>query len=84
MDVKLPGQSGRKICKEVRQATDAPIIFVTGDDDVMAKISGMLAGGDDYITKPYHPSLLLSHIAAVLKRTRKKQRKKVTPSRIMK
>lgn len=72
LDVNLPVQNGREICKEVRQATDVPIIFVTSDDDVMAEVSGLLAGGDDYITKPYHPSLLLARIAAVLKRTRKK------------
>jgi len=72
LDVNLPGLNGREICKEVRLAADVPIIFVTSDDDVMAEISGMLAGGDDYITKPYHPSILLARIAAVLKRTRKK------------
>ena len=72
LDVNLPGSNGREICKEVRQEADVPIIFVTSDDDVMAEISGMLAGGDDYITKPYHPSILLTRIAAVLKRTRKK------------
>jgi len=72
LDVNLPGLNGREICKEVRRAADVPIIFVTSDDDVMAEISGMLAGGDDYITKPYHPSILLARIAAVLKRTRKK------------
>jgi len=72
LDVNLPGLNGREICKEIRQAADVPIIFVTSDDDVMAEISGMLAGGDDYITKPYHPSILLTRIAAVLKRSRKK------------
>jgi len=72
LDIKLPGQNGREICQEVRRHTDIPIIFVTSDDDVMAEIKGMLAGGDDYIAKPYHPSLLLARIAAVLKRTGRK------------
>jgi len=72
LDIKLPGQNGREICQEVRRHTDIPIIFVTSDDDVMAEIKGMLAGGDDYISKPYHPSLLLARIAAVLKRTGRK------------
>lgn len=75
LDVHLPGQNGREICKEVRQSTEVPIIFVTSDDDVMGEITGMLAGGDDYITKPYHPSVLLVRIATVLKRTRKKSSK---------
>ena len=69
LDIKLPGQNGREVCKQVRQLSDVPIIFVTSDDDVMGELNGMLAGGDDYITKPYHPSLLLAHISAVLKRT---------------
>lgn len=47
LDVNLPGKNGREICKEVRQATDVPIIFVTSDDDVMAEINGMLVGGAD-------------------------------------
>lgn len=71
LDINLPGQNGREICKEVRQAADVPIIFVTSDNDVMGELNGMLAGGDDYITKPYHPPLLLARIAAVLKRTQK-------------
>lgn len=69
LDINLPGQNGREVCKQVRQLSDVPIIFVTSDDDVMGELNGMLAGGDDYITKPYHPSLLLARISAVLKRT---------------
>lgn len=71
LDINLPGGNGREICQQVRRKMEVPIIFVTSDDDVMAEIKGMLAGGDDYITKPYHPSLLLARISAVLKRTRK-------------
>ena len=70
LDIQLPGQNGREICKQIRQETEVPVIFVTSEDSVTAEISGMLSGGDDYITKPYHPSLLLARIAAVLKRTR--------------
>lgn len=77
LDINLPGQNGREVCKQVRQVSDVPIIFVTSDDDVMGELNGMLAGGDDYITKPYHPSLLLAHISAVLKRTQNKAEKEV-------
>ncbi len=71
LDVGLPGQDGREICKQVRKTASLPIIFVTADDDVASEIAGMLAGGDDYIAKPYHPALLLARIAAVLKRAQK-------------
>ena len=70
LDIWLPGQDGREICKRIRQDLEVPIIFVTSEGNVMAEINGMLSGGDDYITKPYHPSLLLARIAAVLKRSR--------------
>lgn len=71
MDVNLPGESGFDICQKVRTDSDIPIIFVTSRTDSMDELNGMLKGGDDYITKPFNAPVLLAHIAAVLKRTRK-------------
>lgn len=71
MDVNLPGKSGFDVCQEVRKQSDVPIIFVTSRTDSMDELNGMLKGGDDYITKPFHAPVLLARIAAVLKRTRK-------------
>ena len=71
LDVNLPQQSGFEICKSVRKTSDVPIIFLTSRTDSMDELSGMLQGGDDYITKPFQPPLLLAHIAAVLKRAKK-------------
>lgn len=71
MDVNLPVKSGFDVCQEVREKSNVPVIFVTGRTDSMDELSGMLKGGDDYITKPFHAAVLLAHIAAVLKRTRK-------------
>ena len=71
LDLNLPGQSGFDICTEIRKVSDIPIIFVTGRTDSMDEVTALLKGGDDYITKPFHPSLLLAHIGAVLKRTKK-------------
>lgn len=71
MDVNLPGVNGFDICQQVRAASDVPVIFVTGRADSMDELNGMLRGGDDYITKPFHAPVLLAHIAAVLKRTKK-------------
>lgn len=72
LDWNLPGQSGFELCAEIRACSDVPIIFVTGREDSMDEAAALLKGGDDYITKPFHPSVLLAHISAVLKRTRKK------------
>nr|WP_304954632.1 response regulator transcription factor [uncultured Acetatifactor sp.] len=71
LDWNLPGQSGFELCAEIRACSDVPIIFVTGREDSMDEAAALLKGGDDYITKPFHPSVLLAHISAVLKRTRK-------------
>lgn len=73
LDLNLPGVSGFDICAEIRRKLEVPIIFVTSRTDAMDELNGMLKGGDDYITKPFYPPILLAHIAAVLKRTRKKE-----------
>lgn len=71
LDLNLPGQSGFDICTEIRKVSDIPIIFVTGSTDSMDEVTALLKGGDDYITKPFPPSVLLAHISAVLKRTKR-------------
>lgn len=73
MDVNLPGESGFAICQKLREVSDIPVIFLTGRTDSMDELCGMLKGGDDYITKPFQPPLLLARIAAVLKRVKKQQ-----------
>lgn len=69
LDIQLPNIDGLKVCQELRRTMDTPIIFVTGRMDAMDELTGILMGGDDYITKPYHAPILLARIAAVLKRT---------------
>jgi len=69
LDVNLPGVSGFDICTGIRERQDVPIIFLTSRTDSMDELTGILKGGDDYITKPYQVPLLLARIAAVLKRS---------------
>lgn len=76
LDVNLPGQNGTWVCRQIRERTDVPIIFVTGRDTSMDELEGMMAGGDDYVTKPYHGSILLAHIRAVLKRCGRQEQEK--------
>lgn len=71
LDIKLPGASGFDICTEVRAVSDVPILFLTSQTNAADELNGMLKGGDDYITKPFHPPILLARITAVLKRTKK-------------
>lgn len=66
LDVKLPGESGFDICSKIRAVSDVPVLFLTSQTDAADELNGMLKGGDDYITKPFHPPILLARIAAVL------------------
>lgn len=69
LDVNLPGPDGLAVCRRVRERVKTPVIFVTSRGGAMDELNGMLMGGDDYVTKPYHAPILLARIAAVLKRT---------------
>ena len=54
LDVILPDGSGYDICENIRDKTEAPIIFITSSDDEESVVKGLDIGGDDYITKPFH------------------------------
>ncbi|CAH0119906.1 MULTISPECIES: response regulator transcription factor [unclassified Paenibacillus] len=68
LDVMLPGQSGFDICPLLRQATDAPILFLTARTTDFDKLTGFALGGDDYITKPFNPLEVVARIKAQLRR----------------
>ena len=68
MDINIPGINGRNLVKEIRKESDVPIIMVTSRTSEMDEVLSMSYGVDDYITKPYNPTILLLRIAAVLKR----------------
>ncbi len=76
LDVNLEGISGLTICDRLREKSDVPIIFVTGNNTSMDELNCIIRGGDDYISKPYQPPILLARIAALLKRTNKSSDKK--------
>ncbi|MBO1308055.1 response regulator transcription factor [Enterococcus sp. 669A] len=69
LDIHLPGIDGHQLCGEIRRTMGVPIIFLTSDNSVMTETNSILMGGDDFIAKPYHPSVLLARITAVLKRS---------------
>ncbi|MGG5318847.1 hypothetical protein IGI49_004048 [Enterococcus sp. AZ071] len=69
LDIHLPEQDGQALCGEIRRTMEVPIIFLTSDSNAMTETNSILMGGDDFIAKPYHPSVLLARISAVLKRT---------------
>ena len=68
LDINLDDGSGFDLCRELRETTNIPILFIsarTSDDD---KIVALNIGGDDYVQKPYSLGVLLAKVKAVLKR----------------
>lgn len=71
LDIKLPYLDGQQLLKRLRKKSNIPVIMVTSKDDEVDEILAMSYGADDYITKPYNPTILLLHIEAVFKRLQK-------------
>ncbi|HWY38318.1 MAG TPA: response regulator transcription factor [Bacteroidia bacterium] len=69
LDVMLPDTNGIELCRQVRLTdTDTPILMLTALDQIQNKVSGLKAGADDYLVKPFHFSELLARIEALLRR----------------
>ncbi len=71
LDINLPSVNGETLLKEIRRETDTPVIMVTSRTSETDEVLSMSYGADDYITKPYNPTILLLRISAVLKRSSK-------------
>lgn len=67
LDVMLPGLNGIEVLRRLRQQKTTPVILLTARDAVMDKVSGLDAGADDYITKPFAIEELLARIRVALK-----------------
>jgi DNA-binding response OmpR family regulator len=68
LDIRLGQENGFDLAREIGERYQAPIIFVTGDQDVSDKVIGLELGADDYITKPFDQRELLARIRVVLRR----------------
>lgn len=71
MDIVMPKINGQYLLKTLRQNSNVPVIMVTSKNTEMDEMLSLSYGADDYITKPYHPQLLLLHIEALFKRINK-------------
>lgn len=69
LDVSLPDGSGFDICRNIRQTSKVPIMFLTAMDEETDIIMGLDIGGDDYITKPFKLAVFMSRIKALLRRS---------------
>ena len=73
LDVMMPGMDGIETCSELRKREDVKnsiIIFLTARGEDYSQIAGFEAGGDDYVTKPVKPKVLISRVKALLRRYR--------------
>jgi two-component system response regulator RegX3 len=68
LDLMLPGLSGLDVCREIRAASDVPIIMVTAKGEELDTVVGLEVGADDYVAKPYRLRELVARMRSVLRR----------------
>ncbi|HJX01281.1 MAG TPA: response regulator transcription factor [Terriglobales bacterium] len=74
LDLKLPGISGRDICREIKDARPSlPVVILSAVTDVADKVLLLELGADDYVTKPFSPRELLARVQAAIRRVATKK-----------
>ena len=68
LDLNLPRYDGYYVCRQVRKASDMPIIVVTSRNTELDELMSMNLGADDFLTKPYRPMVLLARMERLLQR----------------
>ena len=80
LDISMPGMDGFQLCKELRRrSVTLGIIMLTARTQEMDKISGLMLGADDYITKPFSPTELLARVDSLYRRVEMLNNKPATP-----
>lgn len=72
LDVAMPDEDGFTFCQQIRQSVTVPIIFLSAKIDEGSKLKGLMAGGDDYLTKPVSLKELETRVAAHLRREQRR------------
>lgn len=68
LDIMMPEKDGYEVCREIRRASNVPIIMLTAKDEEFDRVLGLELGADDYVTKPFSPRELIARIKAILRR----------------
>ncbi len=68
LDINLPKKNGLEVCKEIRKTSQVPIIMVTARVEEIDEIIGLETGADDYLKKPFSPSVLVARVRALTRR----------------
>ena len=69
LDINIPHANGQQVLRDIRSKSSVPVIMVTSHTAEIDEVLSMSCGADDYVTKPYNPTILLLRISAVLKRS---------------
>lgn len=81
LDISMPGMDGFTLCKELRKRSETiGVIMLTARTQEMDKISGLMMGADDYITKPFSPTELLARVDSLYRRVEMQSSKKINIS----
>lgn len=67
LDVMLPGMDGFDVCRAIRHVSDVPIVMLTARSDTYDVVTGLEAGADDYVPKPFKPKELVARVRARLR-----------------
>ena len=82
LDLMLPGMDGFEVCRKLREQVNIPILMVTARREDIDKIRGLGLGADDYIEKPFSPSVMVARVKANLAQYRRLTASKAAPSEI--
>lgn len=78
LDISMPGMDGFTLCKELRRRSETlGIIMLTARTQEMDKISGLMIGADDYVTKPFSPTELLARVDSLYRRVEMHSKKAI-------
>jgi len=73
LDLKLPGRSGKELCRDFKaSAPDVPIIVLSANSEIEDKVLLLELGADDYVTKPFSPKELLARVRRAMRRSEQK------------
>lgn len=83
LDIMLPKMDGFTVCQQIRDFSSVPIIMLTAKGEDMDKILGLEYGADDYITKPFNILEVKARIKAIIRRTKKVQKKEAAQNTLV-
>lgn len=73
LDLMLPGMDGLEVCRRIRAASDVPILMLTAKETIEDRVTGLDAGADDYLVKPFAFDELMARVRALLRRSQPSQ-----------